>query len=47
MTDPEREAELVRKRQRERATVMAWLLGALVVLFFAITIVKIKAGMTP
>lgn len=45
MPDPRDEAELVRKRQRARATVMAWILGGLVVLFFAVTIVKIKAGM--
>lgn len=32
------------KRQRSRATVMALLLGAFVVLMFAITIVKIKNG---
>ncbi|MBM7404612.1 MULTISPECIES: hypothetical protein [Sphingomonas] len=41
---PEDEA-LVRARQRSRAKVMAWLLGALVVLVFAISIVKIQAGM--
>lgn len=35
----------IRARQRERAKVMAWLLGAFVVLMFAITIVKIRAGM--
>ena len=35
----------IRARQRERAKVMAWLLGAFVVLLFAITIVKIRAGM--
>ncbi|WP_182466747.1 hypothetical protein [Sphingomonas gilva] len=43
--DPKDEAKLVRKRQRARATVMALLLGGLVILFFAITIVKIRAGM--
>ena len=43
--DPETEARETRKRQRARATVMAWILGGLVVLFFAITIVKIEAGM--
>ncbi|MBB3912478.1 hypothetical protein [Sphingomonas desiccabilis] len=41
---PEEEA-LVRARQQSRAKVMAWLLGALVLLVFAITIVKIQAGM--
>ena len=40
--DPE---ELIRRRQRGRATVMALLLGALVVLIFAITISKIRLGM--
>lgn len=35
----------IRARQRERAKVMAWLLGGFVVLLFAITIVKIQAGM--
>ncbi|MGW8189718.1 hypothetical protein [Sphingomonas hankookensis] len=35
----------IRARQRERAKVMAWLLGAFVLLMFAITIVKIRAGM--
>jgi hypothetical protein len=35
----------IRARQRARATVMAWILGGFVVLLFAITIVKIQAGM--
>jgi hypothetical protein len=34
------EEEIVRKRQRERARVMALLLGAFVVLLFFITIAK-------
>ena len=34
------EEEVIRKRQRERARIMAWLLGALVVLMFLITIAK-------
>ena len=34
------EVELIRKRQRERARIMGWLLGAFVVLFFFITIAK-------
>ena len=38
MTQPE--DEVVRARQRERARVMAWLLGAFVVLMFLITIAK-------
>jgi hypothetical protein len=35
----------VRARQRSRATVMALILGAFVILVFAISIAKIKAGM--
>ncbi len=38
-------ADLVRKRQRSRATVLALILGAFVILVFAISIAKIKAGM--
>ena len=38
------EDEVVRKRQRERARLMAWLLGAFVVLMFLITIAKIWEG---
>lgn len=38
---PEPEAEVVRKRQRERARIMALLLGAFVILLFFITIAKI------
>jgi uncharacterized membrane protein YccC len=37
--------DLIRARQRSRATVMGVILGALVILVFAITIAKIKAGM--
>jgi hypothetical protein len=36
---PEYEDEY-RRRQRARAKVMAWILGALVVLFFAISIAR-------
>ena len=32
--------DLVRARQRERARLMAWLLGAFVILMFLITIAK-------
>ena len=32
--------ELIRKRQRERARIMAWLLGAFVILLFFITMAK-------
>ena len=32
--------EVIRKRQRERARVTAWLLGAFVVLMFFITLAK-------
>ncbi|MFZ3482630.1 hypothetical protein [Sphingomonas sp. 3-13AW] len=42
---PEEEENLVRTRQLARAKVMAWLLGALVLLVFAISIVKIQQGM--
>ena len=45
--DPRPHADAVRKRQRARATVLALLLGAFVVLVFAISIAKIKAGMHP
>lgn len=38
------EEDLVRARQKSRSLVMALILGGLVVLFFAITIVKIKGG---
>ena len=37
-------ADAVRARQRSRAIVMALLLGAFVVLVFAISIVKIQIG---
>ena len=37
---PEPEDELIRARQRQRAKLMAWLLGAFVILMFAITIAK-------
>ncbi len=36
---PAEEAE-IRRRQNSRAIVMAWVLGAFVILFFAISIVK-------
>jgi hypothetical protein len=36
--------ELIRARQRSRARVTAILLGALVVLFFLISIAKIRSG---
>jgi type II secretory pathway component PulK len=36
--------DLIRRRQRGRAIVMALLLGALVVLVFAVSIAKIRAG---
>jgi len=43
--DPLREEDLIRSRQRGRARVMAVLLGAFVILVFAISIAKIRAGM--
>ena len=42
--EPKHEAELIRKRQRDRARIMAWLLGAFVVLLFLITLAKIGSG---
>jgi hypothetical protein len=41
MIDPDHQAE-VRRRQRSRALVTALILGALAVLFFFVTIAKIK-----
>ena len=38
------EQDLIRRRQKSRAVVMALLLGAMVVLIFAVSIAKIKAG---
>jgi hypothetical protein len=44
--DPQHDAdELIRARQRSRARVTALILGALVVLFFLITLARIRAGM--
>ena len=43
--DPLPHSDLVRKRQRGRALVLALILGAFVILVFAISIAKIKAGM--
>ncbi len=37
--------DLIRARQKSRARVMALLLGAFLVLIFAISIVKIAAGL--
>lgn len=42
---PLSDEELVRSRQRSRARIMGVLLGAMVVLIFAISIVKIKMGL--
>ena len=42
MTQPE--DELIRKRQRDRARVLAILLGLFVVLMFAITIAKMTVN---
>jgi hypothetical protein len=41
---PHEEDELIRKRQRDRSRVMAILLGAFVVLMFAITIAKMTVN---
>jgi hypothetical protein len=35
----------IRRRQKARATIMAVLMGALVILIFAISVAKIRAGM--
>lgn len=43
MSNPD-PTDLVRKRQRDRARLMAVLLGVFVVLIFAISIVKIQLG---
>ena len=42
---PPADQDLVRRRQRSRALVMGVLLGALVLLIFAISIAKIQLGM--
>ena len=41
---PPEDEELIRRRQRSRARITALLLGALVVLFFLISIAKIRSG---
>ena len=41
---PPEDEDLIRARQRSRARVTALLLGALVVLFFLISIAKIRSG---
>ncbi len=41
---PKPEDELVRARQRERARIMAWLLGGFALLLFLVTLAKIGAG---
>jgi hypothetical protein len=41
---PVEEDELIRKRQRERSRLLAILLGAVVVLMFAITIAKMSVN---
>ncbi len=38
------EDELIRKRQQDRARIMAWLLGGFVILLFLITLAKIGMG---
>ena len=43
MTVPKLEDEIVR-RQRERARIVAWLLGAFVVLVFFITVAKTRTN---
>lgn len=41
MTRPDHEIEVIRRRQRERARIMAWMLGAFAILMFFITLAKI------
>lgn len=43
--DPSGDTRLRLARQRQRAAILALLLGGLVILVFAITIVKIRQGM--
>lgn len=43
--DPPDDTKLRLARQRQRAMIVALLLGALVILMFAVTIVKIRQGM--
>ncbi|MEG8014572.1 MULTISPECIES: hypothetical protein [unclassified Sphingomonas] len=45
MNDDKTREDLIRRRQNGRARVMALLLGAFVILVFAISIAKIQAGM--
>ena len=42
---PDDDRDLIRRRQKGRAIVLALLLGAFVVLVFFITIAKIRQGM--
>ncbi|MGN6154741.1 MAG: hypothetical protein ACTHN4_03300 [Sphingomicrobium sp.] len=42
--EPRPEDEIIRARQRDRARIMAWLLGGFVILIFFITVAKITAG---
>ena len=42
--EPEAESEVIRARQHARARIMAWLLGAFVVLLFFLTLAKIGAA---
>ena len=41
---PQPEEEIIRKRQRERSRLLAILLGAFVILMFAITIAKMSVN---
>ena len=38
------EDEIIRKRQQDRARIMAWMLGAFVILLFLITLAKVGMG---
>jgi hypothetical protein len=39
------EQDIIRQRQKSRARIMALLLGAFVILIFAVAIVKIREGL--
>ena len=41
MSEHDHEIEVIRRRQRERARIMAWLLGGFAVLLFFVTLSKI------
>jgi hypothetical protein len=42
--EPRPEQEIIRARQRDRARITAWLLGAFVILMFLIAVAKVATG---